>query len=116
MPNFFNAIEKKIIDNFIMKSPDLPNFLTGQLVGCDEKNIYVTLSHSVGNESPDECNLKFYGNRLPFQVQHQALKYVKKHKLFDKLIAKSRYENDESQFKIKFDLKFRYFFCFAILP
>ncbi|XP_055307723.1 uncharacterized protein LOC129571875 [Sitodiplosis mosellana] len=110
MPNYKRAVEMKIVDSFILKSPDMPGFLSGKVVGCDNRHINVQLSHSMGNDdASNECNLKFYGNRLPFQIQHEALKYIEKHKLFPQLIAESRYANDESELSasLHFDLKFR---------
>lgn len=112
MPNYNRALKEKIVD-FILKSPDISGFLSGKLVRCDNKYVYVQLSHSIENKLSNGWNLKFYGNRLTFQVQHAALKYITLHKLFPRLIAQSRYSYDESKLYAAtpcFNLKFRYSF------
>lgn len=111
MPNYNRALKEKIVE-FILKSPGLQGFLSGKLVRCDNKYVYVQLSHSIEKHFSNKWNLKFYGNRLTFQIQHAALKYIKLHKLFPRLIAKSRYSTDESKLytaPLCFNLKFRYF-------
>lgn len=109
MPNYNRAIKEKIGD-FILKSPDMSGFLSGKLVRCDSKYVYVQLSHAIENKFSNGWNLKFYGNRLTFQMQHAALKYINQHNLFPKLIAQSEYSNDESRMFTappRFNLKFR---------
>lgn len=46
----------------------------------------------MGDVEKAKYNIEFFINRLPFQLQHEALKWVTNHNLFDVLINNAEYQ------------------------
>lgn len=119
MPDFKKAIKNGIVDGFTMNpfhSATDNSSIRGNLSHCDNKFVYVKIVEGIDELSSklmNNChfyNLNFHINRLSFQLQHNALAYMKSHELFPILINNPRYfiESDNHPTLDLNDYKFRF--------
>lgn len=94
------AIEENVLD-FLVLHPKSQNQsrekdIFGQICGLRDRKIYIeifresfrSIRKSYKNESYD---ISFLLNRMPYQVQHNALDFIENDQLFTKLINNSYY-------------------------
>lgn len=97
--NFYRA-NSALVDGLTItpaKSSEKAIF-AGSIEECDDtffylkiKNGFDVLQYSYTESALFDIN--FHPNRLSFELQHHALKYIKEHDLFDLLINHSSYNN-----------------------
>lgn len=95
------AIEENVLDFFVLKpksSKDVhAKYIYGQVYRVREKKIHIEIfpqsiklvRSSNKNAFYDIC---FILNRVPYQMQHNALDFIEKEQLFTKLINNSYYK------------------------
>lgn len=84
-----DAIDDDLLDRFVLKEMKCrwPHSIEGQIKGNNKEYIFLEIEKNdikhvkIGVR----YEIEFQLNRLPFQVQHLALSYVKKHRLVAKL-------------------------------
>lgn len=107
MPNISRAFKESILEDLIIKrvtTSRQPNTLIcGRISLCDENYIYIQITEGIEELLPWNAkqiqlfDVVFYKNRTTHQLQHSALDYVKKHKLFGILINNPNFERNEYQ-------------------
>lgn len=92
MPNIFDAWNNSLLDGCIVECVGMREMYSGQMIACSKDFIFINIhtgSEDCSRLSKDGhlFNISYHINRLPFQIQHNALKWVNDHNLFDKLIS-----------------------------
>lgn len=85
-----DAIDENLLDRFVLKELECqcPHKIGGQIKGNNKEYIFLEIDEKdikhvkIG----PKYEIDFLLNRVPYQVQHMALDYVKKHKLVERLI------------------------------
>lgn len=93
------AIEENVLERFVLKpkysKPKLE--IWGQVLRVRESKIYIEIFPetfgAVRNGHKNELyDINFKVNRMPFQLQHFALEFIKEEQLFTRLIDNSYYQ------------------------
>lgn len=97
------AFNRSSIKEFILSSStkDLDPLrapMCGKLLKIDNDFIHVRIANASYNMARELCgttsfDLKFRVNSTPFQVQHNALNWINKHRLYSKLIQNPKFQN-----------------------
>lgn len=101
MPNIFDAWNNSFLDGCIVESIGMREMCSGQMIGCSKDFIFIKIQTGfedclrLSKKDGHLFNISYHINRLPFQLQHNALKWVKDHSLFDKLISYPMYWADQ---------------------
>lgn len=95
------AIEENAVDFFILHSKSQSklndHIPDGQVYRIRERKIFIEIfNYSFRkiqkNHKQELYDISFILNRMPYQVQHQALDFIEKEDLFTKLINNSYYK------------------------
>lgn len=98
MPNYSQALADKVVDSFTITTIGTkePLISSGNLIASGD---FVLLKIKGGFEfalvhhKEFRFDLNFIANRLTYEVQHYALKWLEDHNLFMNLIENPLYEN-----------------------
>ncbi|KAG4068951.1 hypothetical protein HA402_005099 [Bradysia odoriphaga] len=91
------AIDNGLLSRFVLHSADDAQEIGGSISRRDNEKIYVSLYDGVERFNEDTLyDIKFKINRIPFQVQHKALDFIRSHKLFEILIENPKYSTQET--------------------
>lgn len=95
----YEAADDSILDWFTLKpNPTKRNIaISGQVKGCNKDFIFVDIAEENVDYLKRNCNIESYDihfhiNRVPFQLQHNALEWTRKHNLFNQLINNPKYD------------------------
>ena len=101
MRNYAKAFEKSILDKFTLElaleaTEDLNKKpISGQIKSCNNENLILKITDGFERLSANKnFKLEFNMNRSTFQMQHATLEWIRDHKLFDRLINNTQYQND----------------------
>lgn len=111
------AVEESIVDSFILKPSEDENDLnvyqrvniSGQIKGINKDFIFVEISEThleyLKNNCHKKYNISFQLNLLTFQLQHNALKWIRNHNLFHILVNNPKYDVaiDDDRFRTFLD-------------
>lgn len=91
--SFKNALNDSVLDGIIIKPCEMETeTINGKIERCDQNYIYIKITKGfeemvVLHKSPMQFfDVYFHINQTPYQLQLQALDYVKEHGLFEKII------------------------------
>lgn len=100
------GIDEAIIDHFTLQSshgchPQI--MVSGQIKNCDKEFIYVEIVEADVSLLQSCCDrqyfdISFHMKRIGYQLQHRALKYMKKHNLHSILINNKQYEHVDDDY------------------
>lgn len=87
--------------------------MSGQIQGSNKDYIFIDIAEENFDYLLRNCDNKLYDitfhiNRTPFQLQHNALAWVKQHKLFPALINDEKYGRNEPEYINLNEFNFRY--------
>lgn len=73
---------------------------SGQVKGCDKDFIYIEIVEDDFSDVRNNCERQYFDiffniNRVSYQLQHKALKYMDHHKLHSLLINNPKYESHD---------------------
>lgn len=100
MPNIQKALQDSVVEDIIIKpvqETTKNTMIFGRISVCDEIFIYIEITEGITELLSWNMNefqlfdIIFYKNRTTFQLQHNALNYVKQHRLFSILINNPKY-------------------------
>lgn len=78
--------------------PEPEPVITGVVQEIEKKYIYLAINEGydeLAEQLNDICyDIRFYSNRLPYQLQHYALEWINEHKLFPLLIDNPTYRDE----------------------
>lgn len=88
-----DAIGENMLDHFTLRptNSDKDISISGQIRGCNREYIFVKFLNDNFTYISKNCHRELYDivfhvNRTPFQLQHNALEWFKKHNLYDRLV------------------------------
>lgn len=101
-----DAIGENLLDNFTLRPAETSQsadsnkkdtFISGQIKGCNKGYIFMKFTGENFGYISKNCHKELYDivfhvNRTPFQLQHNALEWMKKHNLFHCLINNPSYD------------------------
>lgn len=102
--NYYNAWNSSVISAFTVRPNecDVNNVISGEIQKCESDFIIVKISVGfedllfLNTNKEQFFDINFCINRTVFQLQHNALRWLKEHKLYSILINNPRYEfNDK---------------------
>lgn len=106
------GIDEAIIDHFTLQSSHGSQhqfMVSGRMKSCDKDFIYVEVVEADVGLLQSYCDrqyfdIVFHMNRIGYQLQHRALRYMEKHNLHSILINNKHYEHvDEDNVGDLFD-------------
>lgn len=108
-----SAIDESLIDYFTLQSSigSQPKILaSGQIKRCDKDFIYVEIVEDDfdllrNNADKQYFDIKFHINRVGYQLQHRALKYMGKHNLHSILIDNKQYDAHQDDVDVDYSLE-----------
>lgn len=92
------AIDECILDTFYLLSPnnESASRICGKIKGKNQERIFIEFEDEhfsmIHKNYLQPHDIFFQLNRIPFQAQHIALYYIKKHNLFNHLIKNPLYD------------------------
>lgn len=106
-----SAIEESLIDHFTLQSSagSGPKIMaSGRIRNCDKNSIYVEIIEDDFDFILKHCakqyfDISFNINRVGYQLQHRALKYMEKHHLHSILINNKQYQYYEDDVDNSFE-------------
>lgn len=92
------AINNGVFNRFVLRSKDNAHEISGSISGRDGNRIYVFLNDALERFNENNFyDIHFEVNRIPFQVQHRALDFIKSHKLYEILIENPKYSSSQEK-------------------
>lgn len=99
LKNFQKAIHESLLDGLIIKPVGFENStIHGRIEKCDQNHIYIKIVNgfediSTTHRNPEQFyDVSFHINQTAYQLQLQALDYLKEHHLFDVIINNPSYQ------------------------
>lgn len=95
MGKIVDGLNENMLDHFTLTNPKWRGSIDGRIKYNSEKELIIV---EISEESVEYVettigyNIEFHVNRLPFQVQHRALDFVKNHNLVEILINNPEYD------------------------
>lgn len=107
MPDFSRAIEGSILKGFTIKPIESENTsISGRIQGCNDQFIYIKIDEGFEEllcyvaDEEQLFNVRFFINRMNYQLQHNALTYMQNHILFPILINNPRYSENDDELRV----------------
>lgn len=107
MPNIPRAFNESVLEHFIIKpitaTREPETVICGRISLCVENVVYIQITEGItelfpwNEEDFQRFDIIFIKNRTSFQLQHNALDYVKEYNLFPILINHPKYAENEHQ-------------------
>lgn len=109
------AVEESILDYFTLKEKYSDMMISGQVKGCNKEFIFMDIADDkeceyLKRNLHSSYDIYFRGNRLPFQLQHQALEWIVNHRLYKNFVNHPNYELITSVVPVSQNHVFRYTF------
>lgn len=108
MKEILSAYKRNTLDRFILKkmlSFRAQEGIQGRITGTDPKEYFINFELIEEEEKKLDFEAKyeidFILNRLPYQVQHNALHYVQTHNLFENFINNRLLDNPNILYELK---------------